>query len=86
MIGCDGGNSIIGEFLELKPPTLLSARAVRGFTNYPNGHGFPPDFIRQKKGQTLLGRTPVNDTLVYWFVDPQGYPQGTVHSLYIFKP
>ncbi|KAB8933557.1 hypothetical protein FH972_026843 [Carpinus fangiana] len=75
VIGCDGGNSIIGEFLELKPPKLLSACAVRGFTNYPNGHGFPPDFIRQKKGPILLGRTPVNDTLVFWFVASQGYPQ-----------
>ncbi|XP_062150394.1 monooxygenase 1-like [Alnus glutinosa] len=75
VIGCDGGNSVIGDFLELKPPKLLTACAVRGFTNYPNGHGFAPEFIRQKKGQVLLGRSPVNDTLVFWFVAPQVNPQ-----------
>jgi hypothetical protein len=84
VIGCDGGNSVIGDFLELKPPKLLSACAVRGFTNYPNGHGFAPEYIRQKKGQVLLGRSPVNDTLVFWFVVPQVYSQGTLITIYTY--
>lgn len=79
MIGCDGANSVIADFLELKPPKLLSACALRGFTNYPNGHGLAPEFIRQIKGQALLGRAPVSDTLVFWFVVLQAYPEGTVH-------
>ncbi|XP_041009016.1 monooxygenase 1-like [Juglans microcarpa x Juglans regia] len=75
VIGCDGANSVIADFLELKPPKLLSACALRGFTNYPNGHGLAPEFIRQIKGQALLGRAPVTDTLVFWFVVLQAYPE-----------
>jgi hypothetical protein len=77
VIGCDGGNSVIGDFLELKPPKLLSkVCAVRGFTNYQNGHGFGTDGIRQMKGQVMLGRATVTETLVYWTVLVQVYPQG----------
>ncbi|KAG2710062.1 hypothetical protein I3843_04G007500 [Carya illinoinensis] len=75
VIGCDGANSVIADFLELKPPKLLSACALRGFTNYPNGHGLAPEFIRQIKGQALVGRVPVSDTLVFWFVALQAYPE-----------
>ncbi|XP_062153931.1 monooxygenase 1-like [Alnus glutinosa] len=76
VIGCDGGNSVIGDFLELKPPKLLSkVCSVRGFTNYPNGHGFGTDGMRQMKGQVMLGRATITETLVYWTVLVQVYPQ-----------
>ncbi|XP_062150393.1 monooxygenase 1-like [Alnus glutinosa] len=76
VIGCDGSHSVIGDFLELKPPKPLSTVcAVRGFTNYPNGHGFAPEGRRQIKGQVLVGTAPVTETLVFWSVVLQVYPQ-----------
>jgi hypothetical protein len=84
VIGCDGSHSVIGDFLELKPPKPLSTVcAVRGFTNYPNGHGFAPEGRRQIKGQVLVGTAPVTETLVFWSVVLQVYPQGTYTEINI---
>lgn len=78
VLGCDGANSVVADFLKLKAPKLLSACVVRGFTNYPSGHGLALEFIRQKKGQVLLGRAPVDDKLVFWFVVLPAYPKGAI--------
>uniref|UniRef100_A0A2P2KDB8 3-hydroxybenzoate 6-hydroxylase 1 n=3 Tax=Rhizophora mucronata TaxID=61149 RepID=A0A2P2KDB8_RHIMU len=67
LIGCDGLNSVVADFLELKPKSMFLRCGVRGFTNYPNGHGFAPNFIRTKRGDTMIGRSPVDDKLVFWF-------------------
>ncbi|KAB1211143.1 3-hydroxybenzoate 6-hydroxylase 1 [Morella rubra] len=75
VLGCDGANSVVADFLKLKAPKLLSACVVRGFTNYPSGHGLALEYIRQKKGQVLLGRAPVDDKLVFWFVVLPAYPK-----------
>ncbi|PWA88687.1 Aromatic-ring hydroxylase-like protein [Artemisia annua] len=67
VIGCDGGKSIVADFLNLKPPKMFPLCGVRGLTNYPNGHFFDYEFARFKKGNNLVGRIPINDKLVYWF-------------------
>ncbi|KAJ8765031.1 hypothetical protein K2173_010505 [Erythroxylum novogranatense] len=67
VIGCDGANSVVAEFLELRPQKMFSLSAVRGFTYYPNGHGLAPEFTRMKRGNILSGRTPVDDKLLFWF-------------------
>lgn len=68
MIGCDGANSIVSDYLRLGPIKAFACRAVRGFTNYPNGHGFPHELLRMKTGNVLVGRLPLNDNQVFWFV------------------
>lgn len=68
LVGCDGANSIVGNFIGLKPKKVFSSCTVRGFTEYPNSHGLPIEFIRIRKGNTLFGRVPITDKLVYWFL------------------
>ncbi|KAM7511457.1 hypothetical protein LguiB_010332 [Lonicera macranthoides] len=68
LIGCDGGNSVIAKVLGLKPTKVFKLSAVRGLTNYPDGHSFPNEFVRMRKQGIAIGRTPITDKLVYWFV------------------
>ncbi|OVA11014.1 Monooxygenase [Macleaya cordata] len=68
VIGCDGVNSIFSELLGLKATTLFASGGIRGFTNYPSGHGFSNEFVRIRKNNILLGRMPVDDNLVHWFL------------------
>ncbi|KAJ1426493.1 hypothetical protein SESBI_10236 [Sesbania bispinosa] len=79
VIGCDGVNSITANIVGLHPTKLLlfSTCVARGFTNYPNGHQFASEFVVMSRGNVQLGRIPVTDKLVYWFVtrlrSSQGY-------------
>ncbi|CAI9114982.1 OLC1v1015812C2 [Oldenlandia corymbosa var. corymbosa] len=71
LIGCDGSNSKVAEFVGLKPASSFPLAAVRGLSYYQNGHPFPPLFVRMRGDQgnaSLVGRIPINDKLVYWFV------------------
>ncbi|XP_021903528.1 FAD-dependent monooxygenase ausM-like isoform X2 [Carica papaya] len=68
LIGCDGANSVIGDFLGLKPKRLFGLLAVRGFTEYPERHGLPMEGVRMRSGNTMSGGAPVNDHLLYWFL------------------
>lgn len=75
VIGCDGANSVVSEFIGLKTTKLLSTCSAIGFTNYPNGHGFDNESIRMGCGGTSVGRIPMDDKLVYWFVGRKWTPQ-----------
>ncbi|CAN7132159.1 unnamed protein product [Brassica rapa subsp. narinosa] len=75
LIGCDGSNSIVSKFLGLNPTKALGSRAVRGFTNYPNGHVFQQEFIRIKMDNVVSGRLPITHNLVFWFVVMLKCPQ-----------
>nr|BAD43328.1 unnamed protein product [Arabidopsis thaliana] len=68
LIGCDGANSIVSDYLQLNPKKAFACRAVRGFTKYPNGHGFPQEVLRIKQGNVLIGRLPLTDNQVFWFL------------------
>ncbi|GMH24889.1 hypothetical protein Nepgr_026732 [Nepenthes gracilis] len=68
VIGCDGANSAISRYLGLKPTKVYEICATRGFTNYPTGHGLNNELTRIRKGKIIVGRAPVDDNLVYWFV------------------
>ncbi|CAN8324645.1 unnamed protein product [Cochlearia groenlandica] len=68
LIGCDGANSIVSDYLRLGPKKAFACLAVRGFTNYPNGHGFPHELIRMKMGNVLIGRLPLTDNDAFWFI------------------
>ncbi|XP_031282175.1 monooxygenase 1-like [Pistacia vera] len=75
LIGCDGANSVVADFLELKPKKLHSSCGVRGFTYFPNGHGFAPEFVQTIRDNSMLGLAPVTDNLAFWFVNHQWHPQ-----------
>ncbi|CAI9114974.1 OLC1v1015803C1 [Oldenlandia corymbosa var. corymbosa] len=70
LIGCDGSNSKVADFLGLK---LISSfktfGAVRGLTKYPNKHLLPPTFVHMRRDKNLVGRIPINDKLVFWYVE-----------------
>ncbi|CAA3031123.1 monooxygenase 1-like [Olea europaea subsp. europaea] len=68
LIGCDGSRSIVAEFLGLKTAKPFSLLAVRGLANYPNGHAYPHEFTRMRRGKIMVGRIPITNNLVYWFV------------------
>lgn len=62
---------MVADFLELKPTKLFALCTVRGLTNYPNGHPFAHEFVRMRRDNILVGRIPIDKTLVYWFVSQQ---------------
>ncbi|VVA33349.1 PREDICTED: FAD-dependent [Prunus dulcis] len=68
LIGCDGTNSVVADFLDLKPSKLFSLSEVRGFTMYPSGHNFGNQFVQVKGDKCTVGRMPIHNKLVYWFV------------------
>lgn len=74
LIGCDGSRSIVSSFLGVKPTRTFRISAIRGLTSYPNGHSFPLEFVRLISGKIAVGRLPITDKLVHWFI---GVQQGT---------
>lgn len=79
LIGCDGANSVVADFLQLKPKILLSLSETRGFTNYPSGHDFEIEFFQVSEGDNIMvGRLPIDNKLVYWFVNQKIKPKGTL--------
>ncbi|MFS7951614.1 putative FAD-binding domain, FAD/NAD(P)-binding domain superfamily [Helianthus anomalus] len=71
VIGCDGGKSILANFLNLKPTKMFTASTIRGLTNYPHGHPFDLEFTKFKKDGILVGRIPIDNNMVYWFCSQQ---------------
>ncbi|KAF8007607.1 hypothetical protein BT93_K1572 [Corymbia citriodora subsp. variegata] len=68
VIGCDGVNSEVADFLDLRPPRSSPTCNVRGFTVYPDGHGYPNDFVMISYNRVFLGRIPLDEKSVYWFI------------------
>ncbi|KAI3911102.1 hypothetical protein MKW92_012206 [Papaver armeniacum] len=99
VIGCDGVNSVVSDFIGLKATRSFSTCGVRGFTNYPSGHGFINEFLRIRKNNLIFCRTPVNENRMYWFVglpwtscdlkdssEPNIIKQATIKSIMDFPP
>nr|CAD1842187.1 unnamed protein product [Ananas comosus var. bracteatus] len=70
VIGCDGLNSIVAKSLGLVMPKSFPTWVLRGFTPYPDGHSFGTFFYRIRNKHLFLGRVPVDDRLVHWFIAP----------------
>ena len=68
LIGCDGSNSVVAKYLGLSPPRSASRMLLRGFTRYPQGHPFGPHFLRLRCKGFFVGRSPMTDHLVSFFV------------------
>jgi 2-polyprenyl-6-methoxyphenol hydroxylase-like FAD-dependent oxidoreductase len=69
VIGCDGGtNSAVAKYLGLPPVRTIPRPVFRGFTTYPHGHPFESEFLRLRIGGFFIGRLPITDNLVHFFV------------------
>ncbi|CAA2987495.1 FAD-dependent urate hydroxylase-like [Olea europaea subsp. europaea] len=68
LIGCDGSRSTVADFLGLKSTKMFAILSVRGLTSYPNGHAFDCESTRMRREKISVGRAPITDKLVYWFV------------------
>lgn len=67
LIGCDGINSTVANWLGLQNPVNVGRSAIRGFLNYPNGHGFEAKFHAYFGGGVRYGFIPCDDKSIYWF-------------------
>ncbi|CAL5413828.1 unnamed protein product [Camellia sinensis] len=81
LIGCDGANSVVADFLELKPPKAFPLSTVRGLTKYPSGHAFAHEFVRMRRNNIMVGRVPIDDKSVHWMVGQQSTPKGYARAL-----
>nr|CAB3495508.1 unnamed protein product [Digitaria exilis] len=68
LIGCDGTSSVVAKYLGLSAPKAIPRTVLRGFTRYPHGHPFEPEFLRLRGEDFFLGRLPVTDDVVHFFV------------------
>ncbi|CAN6238381.1 unnamed protein product [Urochloa humidicola] len=68
LIGCDGSNSMVAKYLGLSPAKPAPCMLLRGFTRYPHGHPFGTHFLRLKYKEFFLGRAPMTNNLVNFFV------------------
>ncbi|WVZ74993.1 hypothetical protein U9M48_023101 [Paspalum notatum var. saurae] len=68
LIGCDGSNSVVAKYLGLSVPKSTPRAFLRGFTRYPHGHPFGDHFLRLRGKGFFVGRSPVTDSLVSFFV------------------
>ncbi|KAG9153327.1 hypothetical protein Leryth_018042 [Lithospermum erythrorhizon] len=59
---------MVADFLELGPPRMFALSSIRGLSSYSNGHQFPHEAIRMRRGNVVAARLPITDTLVYWFI------------------
>ncbi|KAI4324011.1 hypothetical protein L6164_023579 [Bauhinia variegata] len=53
--------------LQLSNGSVLKAK-TRGFTKYRNGYHFSNDFVHVNGDHVALGRMPIDDKSVFWFV------------------
>ncbi|XP_058219892.1 monooxygenase 2-like isoform X2 [Rhododendron vialii] len=67
LIGCDGVNSSVAKWLGLQKPVYSGRSAMRGFVQYPDGHGFQPRFHVYFEGGIRYGYLPCDDKCLYWF-------------------
>ncbi|RLN11909.1 hypothetical protein C2845_PM09G14040 [Panicum miliaceum] len=68
LIGCDGANSMVAQYLGLGSPSHLPRLVLLGFTSYLHGHPFGTRFLRFASDDFAIGRMPVNENLVHFFM------------------
>lgn len=66
-IGCDGVNSLVANWLGLQKPVYAGRSAIRGFVEYPDGHGLQPRLHAYFQGGVRYGYVPCGDKCLYWF-------------------
>uniref|UniRef100_A0A0D9VFX2 FAD-binding domain-containing protein n=1 Tax=Leersia perrieri TaxID=77586 RepID=A0A0D9VFX2_9ORYZ len=68
LIGCDGANSVVAKYLGLGNPSEIPRLVVLGLTRYPQGHPFGTEFLTIAGDDIAIGRLPINDNLVHFFL------------------
>lgn len=74
LIGCDGVQSVVAQWLGLAAPINSGRSAVRGLAVYQEGHGLngADQFLSNgKRG----GMIPLNDKEMYWFLSSRTTPR-----------
>ncbi|XP_057773458.1 monooxygenase 2-like [Salvia miltiorrhiza] len=67
LLGCDGVNSMVAQWLGLKSPVSAARAAIRGYVVYPDGHGFEPKLYAYFGGGVRIGFVPCDGKGIYWF-------------------
>ncbi|KAH7690024.1 Kynurenine 3-monooxygenase and related flavoprotein monooxygenases protein [Dioscorea alata] len=67
LIGCDGVNSVVAKWLGLKKPSFAGRSATRGFSEYPDGHGFNSEFVQFFGQGFRAGIMPCDEKSMYWY-------------------
>ncbi|MCD9638443.1 hypothetical protein HAX54_022439 [Datura stramonium] len=67
LIGCDGVNSVVANWLGLQKPVYSGRSAIRGFVEYPEKHGYQPKFHAYFGGGVRFGFLPSDEKSLYWF-------------------
>lgn len=68
LIGCDGVQSMVAQWLGLAPPIDSGRSAIRGLSIYQEGHGLKDGIEQFLLCGKRAGFLPLNDKEVYWFI------------------
>ncbi|XP_052142168.1 monooxygenase 1-like [Oryza glaberrima] len=77
VIGCDGWNSVVARYVGLGAPSQLPRFIVLGFASYPEGHPFGTEFSQIIADDFAVGRVPINENLLHFFVSRSPSPGRT---------
>lgn len=67
LIGCDGVNSLVAEWLGLQKPVTARRSAIRGLAEYPNDMNFDSKIYANFAGGVRFGFIPCDGKTLYWF-------------------
>ncbi|CAI9114971.1 OLC1v1015800C1 [Oldenlandia corymbosa var. corymbosa] len=75
LIGCEGLNSRVSDYIGLQPPSSFAVGVIRGMTNYPDG-SVSPWYTRRRNQRegTVVGGVPINNKLAKFPADGKKFP------------
>ncbi|KAA8537483.1 hypothetical protein F0562_027091 [Nyssa sinensis] len=68
LIGCDGVNSVVANWLGLQKPVCAGRSSIRGFAEFLDDHGFEPKLYMYFGGGVRYGLRPCDEKSLYWFL------------------
>ncbi|XP_059458513.1 monooxygenase 2-like isoform X2 [Corylus avellana] len=68
LVGSDGVNSVVANWLGFKKPAFAGRYAIRGSVDFKRSHGFEPKFMQFFGKGIRSGAIPIDDTTIYWFI------------------
>ncbi|XP_068648568.1 monooxygenase 1-like [Aristolochia californica] len=74
VIGCEGWQSLVAETLGFKSAKVSPLVGLRALTYYPEGHGYAKEFLRVRHNGYFIGRTPIDDNTISWFLARKRLP------------
>ncbi|KAM0940458.1 putative FAD-binding domain, FAD/NAD(P)-binding domain superfamily [Dioscorea sansibarensis] len=75
VIGCEGVNSVVAQWLGLRAPISSGRAAVRGVGLYPQGHDFKKEHQQFVGNGVKAGFIPISNTEIYWYLNKASTPQ-----------